>query len=438
MQLAAGCTKNGSNRTYLDRLMDPTKATIPSLRAALASGNLTPSALIEAHLNRIGETNEALRAFVHVDTEGARIAAMSAPDGPLRGIPFAIKDVLDTHDMPTEHGSDIFSGARPRFDSGVVALMRRAGAIALGKTATAEFAGTAPPKTTHPIDPARTPGGSSSGSAAAVASCLAVFALGTQTGGSVLRPAAFCGVTGFKPSFGLWPVAGMLPAAHSFDTIGVIARSAEDVGIIHAAMMRMPEPGAPGGMPHVALCRTHLWETVSDAAAETVNAAMRVLAGIGTTTTEADFPKEFSELTRHRAIINAFERTGNMEGLAAAKHGFRQQSRKVYEQGRDIDGGAYISARRALEAARVNLDAIFGPADILLAPVVPDVAPVGLDNTGDPRLQEIWSMLHCPTITLPFGQGQGGLPLGVQLVARPFDDDLLLVAARQLERLRPG
>lgn len=413
--------------------MDPTKATIPALRAAIVAGKLTPAAVLEAHLDRIRERDGEIRAFVHVDARQARKAALSRPEGPLLGIPFAIKDVLDTHDMPTEQGSEIFSGNRPRFDAGAVARLRQAGGIAMGKTATAEFAGTAPPATTHPDDPARTPGGSSSGSAAAVASGMTVFALGTQTGGSVLRPAAFCGVVGFKPSFGLWPVAGMLPAAHSFDTVGVIARSAGDAAIIHAAMMRTAEPDAPLNLPHVALCRTPLWDVVSDAVAGIVDAAMRAFGEAGAKTTEAALPEGFSDLTRHRALINAFERTGNMEGLATHKKGFRHESRVVYDKGREIDGTEYIAARRALEGARSNLERIFGSADVLLAPVVPDAAPKGLDSTGDPRLQEIWSMLHCPSITVPFGKGDGGLPLGVQLVTRPFEDDRLLSAARQLE-----
>lgn len=417
--------------------MNPTKATIPILRKALSSGKLTPLDLVEAHLDRISAADKDVRAFVHVDAQGARDAARARIVGPLRGLPFGIKDVLDTGDMPTEHGSALFAGGRPSFDAGCVALLRVAGAIALGKTATAELAGTAPPATMHPADRARTPGGSSSGSAAAVAAGMVVFALGTQTGGSVLRPAAFCGVSGFKPSYGLWPIAGMLPAAHSFDSVGVIARSAGDLAIIHAAIMRMPEARPHPAPARVSLCRTHLWETVSPDAIEAIEAAFRAFERAGAIAGQVSLPEGFARLTDHRAIINAFERTSNMMGFAAMKDGLRAQTRAVFERGLAISGADYIEARRALDAARANLDAVFGTADILLAPVTPDVAPVGLESTGDPRLQEIWSMLHCPSVTIPFGKGRGGLPLGVQLVARPFDDDLLLAAAEQLERLRP-
>ncbi|KPQ05118.1 MAG: putative amidase [Rhodobacteraceae bacterium HLUCCA12] len=417
--------------------MIPTKATIPDLRAALSSGKLTPLDVVEAHLERIRTLDRGIRGFVRVCEQGARNAAKADVHGPLRGLPFGIKDVLETGDMPTEHGSAIFEGARPRFDAAVVATLRGAGAIAIGKTATAEFAGTAPPATTHPLDPARTPGGSSSGSAAAVAAGMAVFALGTQTGGSVLRPAAFCGIAGFKPSYGLWPIAGMLPAAHSFDTIGVVARSAGDAAIIHATMMRMPEIGLPDTLPHVALCRTHLWDTLSSQGASAIEAAFKLIEQAGARTSQASLPEEFSRLTEHRAIINAFERSGNMMGLAARKDKFRKESRSVYQRGLEISGEEYVASRRALEVARASLDDVFGLAEILLAPVVPDVAPMGLNSTGDPRLQEIWSMLHCPTVTIPIGEGLGGLPLGLQLVARPFEDDLLLATARQVEAFYP-
>lgn len=417
--------------------MDPTTADIPSLRAALGSGKLTPIEIVDAHLDRIRTTDPEIRAFVHVDEARAREAARVNRPGPLQGLPFGIKDVLDTHDMPTRQGSALFLEGRPLFDAGSVAALRRAGAIALGKTATAEFAGTAPPETTHPIDNRRTPGGSSSGSAAAVAAGMAVFALGTQTGGSILRPAAFCGVTGFKPSYGLWPISGMLPAAHSFDTVGVIARSAGDAAILHAAMMRMPEISAARTLPPVALCRTHLWDTLSSDAMAAMESAFKVLERAGATTSQALLPEGFEFLTAHRATINAFERSGNMMGFAGQKAQFRKQSRATFERGLGVSGLDYVAARRVLELARSNLDAVFGKADLLIAPVAPDIAPIGLESTGDPRLQEIWSMLHCPSITLPCGHSASSLPLGIQLIARPFDDDLLLSVAQHLEGLLP-
>ena len=214
--------------------MDPTQADIATLRTEIATGRLTIPAVIEAHLDRIAVRDGAIGAFVHVAADSALKEAAAGAQGRLAGIPFGVKDVLDTANMPTEHGSALYSGHVPPFDAGSVARLRRAGAIVLGKTATAEFAGTAAPATCHPMDSGRTPGGSSSGSAAAVAAGMATFALGTQTGGSVLRPAAFCGVAGFKPTHGAWPVSGMLPAAHGFDAVGAIARSADDLAEIHA------------------------------------------------------------------------------------------------------------------------------------------------------------------------------------------------------------
>lgn len=416
--------------------MDPTQADIATLRAGYASGELTIPAVIEAHLDRIAAKDPGLGAYVHVAADAARRAAEAGPKGQLAGIPFAVKDVLDTGDMPTEQGSVLYTGHVPLYDAGSVARLRHAGGIVLGKTATAEFAGTAPAATCHPMDPGRTPGGSSSGSAAAVAAGMATFALGTQTGGSVLRPAAFCGVAGFKPTYGAWPIAGMLPAAHGFDTVGVIARSASDLAEIHAAMMNLPLPIEPGALPSVGLCRTHLWDTVSDEAAATIEAAARAFANAGAVVTDRPLPEGFSDLTAHRKVVNAFERAGNMEGWAHVIDRARPESQEVYARGQAVDGASYARSAAALDTARARIGELFGDCDVLLTAVTPGAAPEGLDSTGDPRLQELWSTLRCPAVTVTFGTDKSGLPLGIQLVARPWADMVLLDAARHAEQLR--
>ncbi|WP_158969466.1 amidase [Chachezhania sediminis] len=416
--------------------MDVTQADIATLRTEIGSGRLSVPQVVEAHLDRIAALDAGIGAYVHVDADGARQAALARPAGPLAGIPFGVKDVLDTADMPTEQGSTLYSDYQPPFDAGSVARLRHAGGIVLGKTATAEFAGTAPAATCHPKDPSRTPGGSSSGSAAAVAAGMATFALGTQTGGSVMRPAAFCGVAGFKPTFGSWPISGMLPAAHGFDTVGVIARSANDLAEVHAAMMRLPVPSAPETVPSVGLCRTHLWDTVSEEAARVVEAAAQAFSRAGARVADVPLPQEFAALTAHRRLVNAFERAANMEGWAGAIGSARTESQEVFSRGLTVDGASYIAAAAALDRARADLDALFGDHAILLTAVTPGVAPVGLGSTGDPRLQELWSTLRCPAVTVTFGTGTGGLPLGVQLVARPWSDLQLLDAARWLETLR--
>lgn len=416
--------------------MDWFNSGIAVLRSALDAGQVTAEALVEAHLDRIACFDGDLHAYVHVDFEGARRVAKAPSLGILSGIPFGVKDVLDVAGMPCEHGSALYHGHVPPFDAGCVALLKQQGAIVLGKTATAEFAGTAPAATVNPLDPTRSPGGSSSGSGAAVAAGMAVFALGTQTGGSVLRPAAFCGVAGFKPTFGAWPVAGMLPAAHSFDTVGAIARSADDLAWVHAAIMRLQAPSPPNALPVVGLYRTHLWETVSTESAEAFDHAEQVIFQAGGKVIDLPLAAGIAELTQHRVVVNAFERCGNTACYNGDLDRIRSETREVMALGGAVDGEAYLHSRRALDAARASLGALFGEADVLLTPVVPDVAPEGLGWTGDPRLQELWSTLRCPAIAVPFGHAPSGLPLSVQLVARPNEDALLLDAARQLEALR--
>lgn len=416
--------------------MDWLNSGIAALRGALDAGQVTAEALVEAHLDRIARRDGDIRAYVHVDFDEARRAAQDPGQGILSGIPFGVKDVLDVAGMPCEQGSALYHGHVPPFDAGCVAMLKQQGAIVLGKTATAEFAGTAPAATVNPLDPARSPGGSSSGSGAAVAAGMAVFALGTQTGGSMLRPAAFCGVAGFKPTFGAWPVSGMLPAAQSFDTVGAIARSADDLAWVHAAMMRLRAPSLPGALPVIGLYRTHLWDTVSAACAKAFDRAEQVVLQAGGRVIDLPLAPGFAELTQHRVVVNAFERSGNTACYARDLDRVRPETREVMARGEALDGETYLQSRRALDAARASLDALFGEADVLLTPVVPDVAPEGLGWTGDPRLQELWSTLRCPAIAVPFGHAPSGLPLSVQLVARPNEDALLLDAARQLETLR--
>lgn len=415
-----------------------TGLSLRDMRQGLDRGDFSAHDLVEAHLARIADADEALGAFVHTDPGGALRAAASA-SGPLGGIPFAIKDVFDTAAMPTEMGSEAYRGHRPRFDAGCVALARAAGAIPLGKTATAEFAGTAPAATVNPWNPAHTPGGSSSGAAAAVAARMAAFAFGTQTGGSVLRPAAFCGIAGFKPTLGLYPVSGMLAAAHSFDTVGLLARAAADIALVHATLTNgtVAAKADPSTLK-IGLCRTHLWDTVSPPARDALAGAAAALSRAGAELSDLALPEGFAGLTDHRAVVNAFERHGNLAGEAVARDLFQPKSREVADKGAHITAETYLAARRELDRWRAETASIFGGNDLILAPVTPGEAPEGLDSTGDPRLQEIWTMLQFPAISVPWGRGPSGLPLGVQLIAPRFEDAGLLSGARLLEALRPG
>lgn len=394
--------------------------------------------VLDSCLARIRERDGEVKAWVEIDADAARALARTLDGrtaGPLVGVPFAVKDVIDTADVPTRMGSSLYEKNTPRYDAGVVAQARMAGALMLGKTTTCEFAGTAPTPTGNPIDPQRSPGGSSSGSAAAVADYMVPFAFGTQTGGSVLRPAAFCGVVGFKSTFGFYSIAGMKPAAHSFDTVGIIARSAVDVALIHAALMNDRPSAARDGSPRIGLFRSHLQDTVGEDGIAAVEDAAKRLSAAGARIVDVTPPAGFETITGQRAVINAFERARGLAGeWQRDRSGMMPKTAAICERGFQVTGDAYIAARRAVERFRVDSSQMFEEVDLLLLPTAPGEAPPGKDDTGDPRLQELWTMLHMPSLTLPAGRGRHGMPLGVQLVGDRFTDAALLADAIWAER----
>lgn len=389
--------------------------------------------VVQACLERIRLREPHLGAWVHFDGAAAKRQAARVVAGsrlPLAGVPFGAKDVFDSAGMPTEMGSRLYAGHRPRFDAACVARLRGAGAVLIGKTATAEFAGTQPTDTRNPRDPDRTPGGSSSGSAAAVADCMIPFALGTQTGGSVLRPAAFCGIVGFKPTFGFYPVAGMKPAARSFDTVGVLARSVEDVAHVHAALMAAVPATTWECAPRLGVFRSHLWDTVETVMRDVMQDALFRLERCGAVLSEVAPPRGFDTITEKRAIVNAYERAGDLSA-EWLEYGVRmsRQSIDVCTRGQAISGEAYVAAREAVAAFSAATEGLFADIDVLVMPTAPGPAPEGHNYTGDPRLQEIWTMLHLPSLSLPVKTGRVSLPVAVQMVGRRFRDTELLGAA---------
>jgi Asp-tRNA(Asn)/Glu-tRNA(Gln) amidotransferase A subunit family amidase len=407
----------------------------------LAAGAFRATDVVQSCLDRIAERDGQVGAWTEI-ARGQAVAAAARPFDPaarLAGVPFGVKDVIETGDMPTQMGSRLYEGSRPRYDAGVVGQLKSDGAIVLGKTVTCEFAGTEPAETVNPLAPGHTPGGSSSGSAAAVADFMAPFALGTQTGGSVLRPAAFCGVVGFKPTYGFYSIAGMKPAAHSFDTIGLIARSVADISLVHSVLMNAQLAAAATSAPRVGLFRSHLDETVTEPAARAFGDSVRLLEMAGAKVIEVAAPAGFDTITEQRAVINAFERS---RGLASEWSGdsdmMGKKTRAIVERGFPIDGERYAAARQAVESFRLVIDAAFDEVDLLVTPTAPGPAPQGKEDTGDPRLQELWTMLHMPSISIPIAGKGGALPLGFQLVGRRFEDAGLLAAAgwaaEQIER----
>jgi Asp-tRNA(Asn)/Glu-tRNA(Gln) amidotransferase A subunit family amidase len=402
--------------------------------AGVRAGRFTAEDVTRSCLSRIAEREPFIKAWAHFDPETAirNARCRAGHTGPLSGVPFGVKDVIETAELPTEMGSQAYRGHRARYDAACVAIACNAGGFVLGKTISAEFAGTQPTETANPHNMNHTPGGSSSGSAAAVADFMVPLAFGTQTGGSILRPAAFCGIVGFKPTFGLYSTAGMKPAAHSFDTIGLLARSVRDIVAVHAALMNDAGPAISQELnpPRFGFFPSHLWETVED---DMRALAKEVLGGISDargTVAEIATPAGFETITQHRAVINAFERARGLAGEASThRESLSAQTLEVCERGFAISGQRYLEARRAVDNFRAEAGQLFTGVDVLLTPTTPGEALVGKSYAGDPRLQELWTMLHLPSITIPAGRGRRGLPLGIQLVARPYHDFVLLAHA---------
>ncbi len=407
------------------------------ITGAIAAGKTTCEAVVRDCVARIAARDGAVKAWVNFDPDlaldQARALDRGPRRGPLHGIPVGLKDTIDTFDMPTEMGSPIYRGNRPRSDASCVALLRRAGAIILGKTATCEFAGSAPPQTTNPHNAAHTPGGSSSGSAAAVADFMVPAALGTQTGGSVLRPSSFCGVFGYKPTYNTINEAGVWPAAASIDTIGWLTRSIDDFALL-TAVLRMEEPkrlSAMSAAPRIGLWRTDLWDTAQPETKAAVADAAAKLGKHGATVRDVDMPDAFNGLhVIARSTIGFYERAACMAYFwDHRREELSPQMRRYIENGHKIPRNDYVAGLRRLDECRARLAAIFDSFDVLLVPCVPGEAPKGLDATGDPSMQAIWTALHTPTVTLPTHRGPNNLPVGIQLVAQRYDDDRLLACA---------
>ena len=403
----------------------------------IAGGHTTSEALVRDCLARIDAREASVRAWTFLDPghalREARERDRSPARGPLHGVPIGVKDIIDTADMPTQMGSPIYEGFRPPGDAACVALVRAAGAVILGKTVTAEFAGMTPGATRNPHDPSRTPGGSSSGSGAAVADFMVPAAFGTQTGGSVLRPASFCGIVGYKPTFGRFNRAGIKMAAESLDTIGLLARTIDDIELLDCVLTGRPVPPSHEHdlPPRIGVCRTPLWQTAQAETIEAIADSAARLAAAGAHVREIALPEEFADLTRARELINDYERARAM-GYEWHNHRdlISERLRRCIQQGWETPYGEYVAALELAARCRAQLDAVFGTVDSLLGPCVPGEAPRGIELTGSPRFQELWTLLHVPTITLPTHSGPSGLPVGIQVVAPRFGDDRLFEAAR--------
>jgi Asp-tRNA(Asn)/Glu-tRNA(Gln) amidotransferase A subunit family amidase len=405
--------------------------------ALIRADALRPEALMEACLDRTAQIEPGLQAFAWFDPVQARAAAASAPAGRLHGIPIGIKDVLDTAGMPSQYGSPIWANHRPRADAAAVAWARAAGAVVIGKTVTTEFATRHPGPTRNPVNPAHTPGGSSSGSAAGVRAGLFPLAYGTQTAGSVIRPAAFCGIAGYKPTFGLINRMGMKIMADSLDTVGVLARSVADCALFADAVSGrdLGNPDAkPARAPRIGICRSPSWPAAAPETQALLERAATALARAGAAVSARELPDSYAALTEaHPIVMNAESARSLGWELAHHRDRLSESLRERMEFGLRQTEAALDGAYAVFARCQAGFPAAMDGLDVLVTPAAPGEAPEGLGWTGDPAFNFIWTSLHVPCVTVPAGTGPNGLPLGIQIVGRRGEDRAVLAWARWVE-----
>jgi amidase len=403
--------------------------------ARIEAGTLTAERLVHDCLDRIAEREPAVKAWAFLDPDLA-IAQARAADamsgGVLRGVPIGVKDIIDTHDMPTGHNSPIFQGRIPFGDAACVALCRTANAVILGKTVTTEFANRHPGPTTNPHNPRHTPGGSSSGSAAAVADGHVPLAFGTQTGGSVIRPAAYCGVIGYKPTFNDFSRVGIKMQCHSLDTLGLMARTLDDIALFRGAVLKLPPVAIDRGIPRprIGFCRTPIWDEASADTKKLLEATVARLGDKGAAVVDVAFAPAFHDILDDHGAISGWESARNYaDERLRNPDKVSQELMSGLKRGLEVTLERYAAAQRKSVAFKAHVDSLFDEVDVLVCPSAPGEAPAGIEFTGDPRFNSIWTLAGTPCVTLPAGTGTNGLPLGIQLVGLRHADDRLLSTA---------
>ncbi|WP_178130404.1 amidase [Reyranella sp. CPCC 100927] len=402
----------------------------PTVTGALQMGSTGAAMVLNACKARIAEREASVAAWEVVDVRAAMDSAPVA--GPLTGLPVGVKDIIDTAAFPTAYGSPIFAGHRPKDDAACVVALKQAGALVLGKTVTTEFASAHPGKTHNPHNPAHTPGGSSSGSAAAVADGMVPVALGTQTAGSVIRPAAYCGVVGYKGTYGWTDLAGVHPLAPSLDTLGLFTRRVSDIAPVRAVLAPGARATITARQPaRIRLFRTPMWEQATPEGRRAVERALRMVGDAGAATDEAPVPASWADIVATQITI-MFAEMGRQFASELRDHGDKLSAaiRDQIEQGQKTTPEVEQAARAKADALRAEIAELLPPGDVWITLAAPGEAPEGLAATGDPMFNRPWTLLGVPCVALPYRQGPNGLPLSVQLVAaRGADDDLLDAAA---------
>ena len=424
-----------------------------ALRDEIARGAVKAVEAAEVFLERITEREPEVQAWAHLDPDHVmrqaeaadRQRASGRPIGPLHGVPVGLKDIIDTRDFPTENGTALDAGRRPRDDAAIVQRLREAGAIIMGKTVTTELAVFTPGKTRNPHDPGRTPGGSSSGSAAAVAAGMVPLAVGSQTNGSVIRPASFCGVVGLKPSQGLVSRRGVLMQSPTLDTIGTFSRSIEDAALL-ADILAGYDEGDPGSAltarpdllnialsrppvkPRFALVRSPVWDK---AQAEVRGGIAEVAEALGERVEEVELPEPFRHVHDWHRVINLADIARNYARyLDMDPAGLSRKLMAMIEEGLAVRAVDYANAQDSIAPLNAALDRLFERYDAIVTPAAPGEAPAGLESTGDPVFSTLWTYCGVPALTLPLLSGSNGMPIGVQLVGRRLYDGRLLRTAR--------
>ena len=407
--------------------------------ALIERGALAPQAVARATLARIASDDAVLGAFVCTLTADEAADQARRLRGPLAGLPVAVKDIFDTRDLPTAYGSPIYPAQPARVDAAVVSALRRAGGLVIGKSSTTEFAYLQPTETRNPRAPGRTPGGSSAGSAAAVAAGLVPLALGTQTGGSVIRPASYCGVVGYKPSFGWLPTGGLKCFSWSLDTVGLFARDVADVAWFAQALCGRAladDAGAPALPIVVGVPETYPWDGLSANARAAVALAGHALQASGIAVRPCRLPAWAGAAFKAHAVIQGYEAWRCLSWEFDEHREMLSPLLRDYLQGtRDITATAYEAAQGVATQARVQAQAWWQGFDVLLTPSAPDQAPVGYATTGPSTFNRLWTLLGVPCISVPGLVGDNGAPMGLQLIAPLGADARLLAVARQLEQV---
>ena len=399
--------------------------------ARIAKGTLTPQDWRDACLDRIHAAEPTIRAFASHDPDAVR--AVPLRTGPLACVPVGVKDVIDTAELPSEYGSSIWAGHRPRADAACVALVKSSGGYVMGKTVTTEFATRRPGPTANPHHTGHTPGGSSSGSAAGVAAGFFPVAFGTQTAGSIIRPAAYCGVVGFKPTYGSIPRIGMKMMSESLDTIGALARSVADAALLVSATgggdLGNPDI-APGTAPRIGVCPGPKGAVGDDATYALLAQTAAALSRAGAIVSDTALPAVFDALEHwHPAMMNGESALSMAWELAhhapAISDGLRERLHWGAAQGIET----LRAAQLGIDGLRRAFDDLMGGYDFILTPSAPGEAPAGLEWTGDPMFNAAWTALHVPCVTVPVGRGPLGLPLGMQIVGKRGSDRATLAWA---------